>query len=242
MQIHLFKTRQIVQGILTINSILILFFVTSCSEEFVYKDAEQLNYQSNNYTTILLGNGQSWMTQNLDTDKFRNGEVIKEVKSYEERVQAHENKEPAWSYYENDPQNGMLHGKLYNWYAVIDEQCLCPEGWEVPSKTDWLELTEFLGGDSIAGYKLKSIDHWLGDDGSKSMNGSNESGFNALPSGFRAYFDYFRGINEFVNYWSSNTPSFDKDQIQLNNFRKEVNFFMASEDDMNPVRCIKLKR
>ena len=111
--------------------------------------------QTNYAQTVTIGT-QVWMTKNLNVDKFRNGDPIPEAKTYEEWTEATENREPAWCYYDNNPDNGDRYGKLYNWYAVHDPRGLAPEGWKIPSDDDWSRLTDFLGGKGVAGAKMKS--------------------------------------------------------------------------------------
>ena len=136
--------------------------------------------------TVTIGN-QVWMTKNLDVSTFRNGDPIPEAKTEEEWYLAGENGEPAWSYYENDPANGEKYGKLYNWYAVNDPRGLAPVGYHVPSDSEWTDLIAFLGGEDLAGSKMKTPLGW--DDNSPETNdpweGTNESGFSALPGGSR---------------------------------------------------------
>ena len=129
--------------------------------------------------SIKIGN-QTWMLKNLDVDTFRNGDAIPEVKTAYEWEHKGENGEPAWCYYDNDPSNGKIFGKLYNWHAINDSRGLAPQGWKIPSKKDWNTLVKNLGGSGVAGNKMKSNELWL------TYCGNNESGFNALPSGVRA--------------------------------------------------------
>jgi len=104
---------------------------------------------------VTIGS-QVWMTKNLDVSTFRNGDPIPEAKTDEEWKKAGENGEPAWCYYNNNPDNGERYGKLYNWYAVNDSRGLAPEGWKIPSNKDWRRLTDFLGGQKVAGTKMRS--------------------------------------------------------------------------------------
>lgn len=149
---------------------------------------------------------QVWMTQNLNVDKFRNGDPIPEAKTDEEWSKAGENGEPAWCYYNNNPDNGDRYGKLYNWYAVNDPRGLAPEGWKIPSDEEWSRLADFLGGESVAGTKMKSTDFWA-DYGGKSGNGTNESGFSGLPGGLRYHIGTFTNIGKIGNWWSSTESS-----------------------------------
>jgi uncharacterized protein (TIGR02145 family) len=141
---------------------------------------------------------QEWMTENLNVDKFRNGDPIPEAKTDEEWIKAIENKQPAWCYYDNDPANGEKYGKLYNGYAVSDSRGLAPVGWHVPSDAEWTVLTKTLGGEAVAGMKLKSTSGWI-DSG----NGTNESGFSGLPSGLRYGRGPFSDIGKIGYWWSS---------------------------------------
>jgi uncharacterized protein (TIGR02145 family) len=129
---------------------------------------------------VTIGN-QVWMTKNLNVIKFRNGDPIPEVKTAEEWMKAHKEKQPAWCYYDNDPANGEKYGRLYNWYAVNDQRGLAPEGWSIPFDKDWRVLFTHLGGADSAGIKLKSKIGWMVQNGNVKKN--NLSGFNAIPGG-----------------------------------------------------------
>jgi uncharacterized protein (TIGR02145 family) len=144
---------------------------------------------------------QIWMTENLNVDKFNNGDPIQEAKTNKDWESAALNKQPAWCYYENDPANGAKYGKLYNWYAITDSRGLAPMGWRIPSDEDWDILTEYLGED-IAGKKMKSTTGWT-KHGDKSGNGTNESGFNGLPGGIREDSGHFYSIGSEGYWWSS---------------------------------------
>ncbi len=158
------------------------------------------------YESVKIGN-QLWITRNLDVDRFRNGDLIPHVKSDEEWVKAGENGEPAWCYYDNDPENGKKYGKLYNWFAIVDTRGLAPEGWHVPSDEEWTILEDFLGGKNIAGHKLKSVEgweEWENEYGKiQNGNGDNSIGFNVLPGGYRNYLGSFFKIRINALLWST---------------------------------------
>jgi len=141
---------------------------------------------------------QVWMTKNLDVSTFRNGDPIPHAKTEEEWLKANQEGQPAWCYYDNDPANGKKYGKLYNWYAVNDLRRLAPAGYHVPSDAEWKVLTDYLGGEYVAGKKMKSTSGWF-DEG----NGTNESGFNGLPGGNRKGTGTFGFIGLIGNFWSS---------------------------------------
>ena len=95
------------------------------------------------YKSVKIDN-QEWMAENLNIDKFRNGDRIPEVKINEEWEKAGNEKKPAWCFYDNDPANGEKYGKLYNWHAVNDPRGLAPEGWHVPSDEEWKNFNRFF--------------------------------------------------------------------------------------------------
>lgn len=141
---------------------------------------------------------QIWMSKNLNVNTFRNGDPIPEAKTEGEWLAFNQAHEPAWCYYQNDPKNGERYGKLYNWYAVNDSRVLAPEGWHIPSNDDWSFIGEYLGGNEMAFAKMRSNTGW--DEG---LNGTNSSGFSALPSGFRDPNGNFFTIGRYAIWWSS---------------------------------------
>ena len=108
---------------------------------------------------------QTWTSKNLNVSKFRNGEAIPLAKTTAEWELALDKKQPAWCYYENKGENGTTYGKLYNWYAVTDPRGLAPNGYHIPTDAEWTILTDYLGGDTIAGTKMKSTSGWNSFDG-----------------------------------------------------------------------------
>jgi len=129
--------------------------------------------------TITIGS-QVWMTKNLDVSTFRNGDTIPQAKTSEEWENAGNINQPAWCYYDNDPANGTKYGKLYNWCAVYDQRGLAPIGYHIPTDEEWTQLTDYLGGENVAGAQMKSKSGWE-DNG----NGTNSSGFSGLPGDHR---------------------------------------------------------
>jgi uncharacterized protein (TIGR02145 family) len=101
---------------------------------------------------------QVWMLENLNVSTFKNGVPIPEVQDKDAWYKAKENKQPAWCYYNNDPRHGVKYGKLYNWYAVVDTNGLCPQGWHVPSDMEWEILEKYLGEN--LGAKIKAEKGW----------------------------------------------------------------------------------
>lgn len=151
----------------------------------------------NVYKTVKIGN-QWWMAENLKVTHYRNGDRIPKVT---DNTEWDLHSADAYCVYDNNKINADTYGYLYTWYAVNDKRNIAPEGWHVPTKYEWQILKDYLGGRDIAGSKLKETDttHWE----SPNEGATNESGFTALPGGYRTYDGYFRNIGRQVYFWSS---------------------------------------
>jgi uncharacterized protein (TIGR02145 family) len=133
--------------------------------------------EGNIYKTVLIDN-QEWIAENLNVEHYCNGDIIPQI---QDENQWKLLTTGAWCYQENNPENGKSFGKLYNWYAVNDPRGLAPKGWHIPSDADYTKLTSYLGGEEVAGGKLKATTLWE----SPNTGASNESGFTAFPGGIR---------------------------------------------------------
>jgi uncharacterized protein (TIGR02145 family) len=147
--------------------------------------------------TVRIGT-QTWAIANLNVITFRNGDSIPEARSNKEWVAACESGKPAWCYYNNDPAIGLKYGKLYNWYAVNDPRGLAPVGWTLSSDADWAKLINYLGGQGVAGSKMKSTSGW-----SEGNIGTNETGFTGFPGGYRVENGAFLNLGSIGTWWSS---------------------------------------
>lgn len=145
-------------------------------------------------SSVKIGN-QVWMGENLAVKKFSNGDPIPHTKTREEWIKAGENCTPAWTYYEHNDDFAKRVGILYNWYAVNDPRGLAPKGWRIPTVNDFSVLSNFLGGEQIAGRKLKSKQDWF-----RNGHGDNTSGFKAIGGGSRDLEGYFYYIVR-VGFW-----------------------------------------
>jgi uncharacterized protein (TIGR02145 family) len=134
----------------------------------------------NSYTTIILNNGQEWMAENLRSTTYANGDPIPNVTDNTAWTQLTTG---AWAHYENNVSYENPYGKLYNWYAAADPRNVCPAGWHVPTDGEWTVLTNYLGGENVAGGKMKSTgtQYW----NPPNTGATNESGFSGLPGGYR---------------------------------------------------------
>jgi uncharacterized protein (TIGR02145 family) len=158
---------------------------------------------------------QIWMKKNLDVVTYRNGDTIPQVSDATEWENLTTG---AWCYYNNDPKNGEIYGKLYNWYAVNDPRGLAPEGWRIPTDEEWKELEMCLG---MSQSEADDIG-WRGtDEGSKLAgnaglwhdgvleNNTNfgTSGFSGLPGGYRNNRGSFNYVGCIAYWWSSSEYS-----------------------------------
>lgn len=183
--------------------------------------------------TIEVGD-DIWYGVNLNTETFRNGDPIPEAKSDDDWYRAGQLKQPAWCYYNNDNAVGDRYGKLYNWYACSDPRGIAPEGFKVPDDRDWAILSAYFAEIDDAGHFLKAEYGWDDRDDGTSGNGSNESGFSALPAGMRLPEGAFHGISYRGAFWSTtevtetraSSPgvSYNNDKFYWNEFNKGAGF------------------
>ncbi len=166
------------------------------------------------YKTIKIGT-QTWMAENL----------------------AYKASSGCWAY-DNNSSNVSKYGYLYNWGTAKN---VCPDGWHLPSYAEWTTLTDYLGGAKVAGKKLKSANGWQLSGG---VNyGNNESGFSALPGGYRYYYDSsFDNVGK-RGYWWSSTPSVRESAWirKLNYDNGEVELVDRYRNIGHSVRCVKNK-
>lgn len=161
--------------------------------------------EGNEYHSVIL-NKQEWLTKNLKTTKFSNGDVITQSKSISDWIKSISEKEPSWCYYAFDSTSNII---LYNYFCVIDERNIAINGWRIPRPQDFEKLEEFLDGFTrwSAGDKMKSKTGWdtaFYDNGIADMNGTNESLFNAKPVGFFGVYsgDSFLGKGSGTGWWT----------------------------------------
>ncbi len=153
------------------------------------------------YKTVVIGN-QEWFVENLRTSKYNDGTPIPNITSNDEWSTLSTG---AWCYYDNNESYNVKYGKLYNWYAVSPtkngNKNVCPTGWHVPSDLEWTVLTDYLGGQSVAGIKMKEVGtkNW----NSPNTGATNESGFTGLPGGVRYGNGSYYAIGYYGYWWSS---------------------------------------
>jgi uncharacterized protein (TIGR02145 family) len=179
--------------LLTISTL----FIISCSNE----------HNSNENTSIdnVTIGSQIWSSKNLDITTYRDGTPIPQVTN---QTEWNNLTTGAWCYYNNDPSNGTVYGKLYNWYAIqgihdndanTPNKTFAPSGWHVPKVSEVVTLINYLGGAELAGGKMKSTSFWENPN----LGATNESFFSGLPGGFRDYTSSFLQIGYDGFWWCS---------------------------------------
>jgi len=148
----------------------------------------------NVYKTVKIGL-QEWSAENLNVSHYRNGDEIPHV---QDAIEWSRLTTGAWCWYEDSTENGKIYGKLYNWYALNDPRGLAPDGWHISTDNDWQQLVGFLGDWMTSGQKLKGKSGWF-----KDRNGTDESGFNAVPGGIRDSDGDFYDYLKFGCFWTS---------------------------------------
>jgi uncharacterized protein (TIGR02145 family) len=194
--------------------------------------------QGNLYKTITIG-GKEWMTENLKTTIYRNGDPIPNVTNTSQWASTTDG---GWCYYNNNAQFDCPYGKMYNWYTVSDPRNVCPTGWHVPSSDEWTSLASYvgIGNEGIAGGQLKSTgtQYWLDFN----LGATNETGFSGLPGGSRNNNGTFNYIGQLGYWWTASEGDLD---FQFAFFRYlssqsgEVNEGSSSKKLGMSIRCVR---
>ena len=206
-----------------------LLLSTGCSTQ----PRKVVDQDGNSYPADQTGS-MLWTGKNLDVAHYRNGDAIPEVRNPKEWATL---RTGAWCYNDNKQKNGVLFGKLYNWYAVNDPRGIAPKGWHVATDAEWSALGDLLGGSALAGGTLKAATIWKEQKSER----SNISGFDALPAGARRDTDgKFMLPGEYSRVWSS-TESTAKSAWcrSLGYFDAALRRGMANKNIGISVRCVK---
>jgi uncharacterized protein (TIGR02145 family) len=168
---------------------------TTTGDDMTFKTYALEDIDNNLYYSITIGT-QTWMQENLKTTHYNDWTDIPLVTGNTEWKNL---AAPAYCWYDNDESRyKTTYGALYNWYTVHTGK-LCPSGWHVPTNGEWITLTNYLGGESIAGDKLKEAgtEHW-----GELNTGTNVTGFTALPGGSRTDVGIYADIGLNSQWWS----------------------------------------
>ena len=195
----------------------------------------------NVYQTVKIGK-QIWMSENLRTTKYSNGDTIGTTDPFNKSIADEINPKYQWVYH-GEEKYLLPYGRLYTYYVVTDSRSVCPTGWHVPDFSEYTELEDTLGGSSIAGGKLKEsgFDHWLNPN----TDGTNLSGFTALPGGYRSHaggntISGSQSLGSYGFYWTI-TPvdnEFAHSRRIMNNVGAIYDHITEKNDGVS-IRCLK---
>lgn len=201
------------------------------SEPLIIEESEILtDIGGNQYRTVRIGN-QIWMAENLRTTHYADGSPVEHFA------------------YNNDTAFIRDYGRLYKWNAAMRNaastnanpsgvQGASPDGWHIPSVSEWMELIEYLGGESVAGGKLKETGeaHWQNPN----SGATNESLFAALPAGWLDFTGNFDGLGRTTFLTTSSAENaWEVYIMEINYNSSSITRGGLHPDDAVPIRCIK---
>jgi uncharacterized protein (TIGR02145 family) len=172
---------------------------TNYGSETTFKTYAATDADGNNYTSVTIG-AQTWLLENLKTTRFNNGELIGTTVPMTLDITAEVSPKYQW------PCGGSesyvaVYGRFYTYWAVTDTRNICPTGWHLPLDSEWSSLITYLGGAGVAGGKIKEAGttHWQ----TPNIGATNETGFTALPGGYRSIGGVFVSLTITGYFWSS---------------------------------------
>jgi uncharacterized protein (TIGR02145 family) len=207
-------------------------YIDALAEQLYEQGVLKVKDVDGNFYGVVKIGAQFWMSENLKTTKCNDGSMLPMVT---DNTSWEGSSDGAYCWYNNN--DATIYGAIYNWYAVNTRK-LCPVGWHVPSDAEWATLITFLGGESVAGGKMKESGtlHWKDPN----TGATNESGFSGLPGGYRIFDGRFLSINEYGVWWSSTGIStllaqriavgFDSSNVYRGGQRKDAGYY---------VRCVR---
>jgi len=183
-------------------------FIISCNRDtgenpVTPPDNTVTDIDGNVYHTVKIGS-QVWMVENLRVTRYSNGDTIPCITgsvAWATNGNADKTGIGAYCSYDNDSSYILTYGLLYNFFAASDDRNIAPAGWHVPADEEWQKLVDYLGGDFVAGGKLKEVGtaHWK----SPNVGATDETGFSALPAGTRYGDGGFINMRENTLFWSN---------------------------------------
>ena len=214
--------------------VLLLTSANSCKKDDTTAPTGTVtDIDGNVYNTVTIGT-QTWMAENLKTTKYNDDTNIPNVTDAETWAGL---STPGYCWCENNIANKTTYGALYNWYTVNTGK-LAPTGWHVPTLEDFTTLETYLGGEEVAGGKLKEVGftHW----NDPNTGATNESGFTALPGGFCDANGFFGRPGNYGDWWTSTEgPSNSALSISLTYDHAYVTVYSVYKRRGHSVRCVK---
>lgn len=184
-------------------SLLIALCVAELQAQIAFPDSVATDIDGNVYKTVQIGL-QIWMAENLRVTHYRNGDpiftTVPDTLNYTQEVT------PKYQWvYGNDEKNLTVYGRLYTWFAAVDQRNACPVGWHLPTIAEFKQLDDSLGGKQKAIGKLKATgtEYWKAPN----SDATNESGFNGLPAGWRSAKGHFGALRLYGHWWAADRES-----------------------------------
>ena len=217
-----------------------LFFIESCEKDPTSSEDNKTgtvtDIDGNVYQTVKIGD-QWWMAENLKVTHYRNGDAIPNVTDETEWVSLTTG---AYCNYDNDVNKVATYGRLYNWYSVTESRNIAPTGWHVPTDAEWQTLVDYLGGDAVAGGKMKETGttHWR----IPNTGATNESSFSVLPGGYRCLEEEYEyeSLGYTALFWSSTEDGSSRAwSRELHCDNSEVEHESYDKKEGFSVRCVR---
>lgn len=213
----------------------LVLLANACKKDEPEPEPETVtDIDGNVYHVVKIGS-QDWLVENLKVTHYRNGEAIPNIAdnaAWEASLTG------AYCDYNNNTGISNTYGRLYNWYAVDDNRNIAPGGWHVATDADWTVLADFLGGEAVAGGKLKETGttHW----NSPNSGATNSSGFKALPGGHREFGGTFDYIGNAAEFWTATESSEQEAWCKWLNFgATDVYSIVNLKNFGYSVRCVR---
>ena len=239
------------------NNLFFLFlftwFLSACTKDEDNNENDRVNpgtvkdASDNIYRTVKIGK-QVWMAENLRTTKYRDGsnitlqtdDVLWENYDYINNINT---RIPMMCWYQNDQTtySDNKFGALYNWYVISastnGNKQICPNGWHVPTDDEWGTLINYLGGEMVAGGRMKSTgtQYWQ----TQNTTPADTVGFAGLPGGYRGQNGKFYNLGIEANWWSSSSQWPEKSwRFSLDDYGSYINRGTGGNGNGFSVRCI----
>jgi uncharacterized protein (TIGR02145 family) len=236
-----------------IISIIILLFFVNLNAQTVGQGVTDID--GNFYNSVIIGN-QEWMSQNLKTTKYCNGDILPINNNWSTGDWGNLTV-GAWNFVDGSQNN---YGKLYNWFAAVDSRNICPCNWHVPTDNEWTELENYLiangfnydettTGNKIAKAMASQSNFWANPTNNVGAIGNNlllnnSSGFNALPFG-TTLVQYGYNADLYAFWWTSNEWNIDNTYAIWRGLSYQDNYLWSGAPDIGgkdvgfSIRCVK---
>jgi len=215
----------------------IISFFTHCKDDITNTVIIIDDQDSIFYSSVIIGR-QEWMTTNLQRRRYQNVEKIVTTSPATQDITSQIAPKYQWVY-DGVEANTDIYGRLYTWHVAADLRNVCPPGWHVPNDAEWSELVsmEAMGGAQFCGGKMKETGtaHWIPPN----EGATNESGFTALPGGYRFRYGRFSDLGVSGFWWSTSDST---ESIAygwgVSSFNSKISRFSFKKSDGLSIRCI----